>query len=190
MSFALPRISMSLYEYLYERCCSHHLPKNYLTYLLPTFIISMYCYLFRQTWLINQILFQACVVIYLFFILVSVLTILFGSIVVGGYIVYGHTINPNILMSLGDSWLSYAAIVLMAGHLILGFVIMVKPVSEQVESFFNTPHSKHYNKWLLLNRYNIIYYTALKLLTSCYYNIHRGPPNFNPFCLLWFYKNN
>lgn len=78
-----------------------------------------------------------------------VLTILFGSIVVGGYIVYGHTINPNILMSLGDSWLSYAAIVLMAGHLILGFVIMVKPVSEQVESFFNTPHTFGFQRFVV-----------------------------------------
>ncbi|KAL4135307.1 hypothetical protein QTP88_006923 [Uroleucon formosanum] len=78
-----------------------------------------------------------------------ILTILFGSIVVGGYIVYGHTINPNILMSLGDSWLSCAAIVLMAAHLILGFVIMVKPVSEQVESFVNTSHGFGFRRFLV-----------------------------------------
>ncbi|XP_025207479.1 amino acid transporter AVT3B-like [Melanaphis sacchari] len=78
-----------------------------------------------------------------------ILAILFGSIVVGGYIVYGHTINPNILMSLGDSWLSYAAIILMAAHLILGFVIIVKPVSEQVESFFNTPHSFGFPRFIV-----------------------------------------
>uniref|UniRef100_A0A2S2NQH5 Lysine histidine transporter 1 n=1 Tax=Schizaphis graminum TaxID=13262 RepID=A0A2S2NQH5_SCHGA len=78
-----------------------------------------------------------------------ILAILFGSIVVGGYVVYGHTINPNILMSLGDSWLSYAAIILMAGHLILGFVIIVKPVSEQVESFFNTPHSFGFSRFVV-----------------------------------------
>lgn len=78
-----------------------------------------------------------------------ILAILFGSIVVGGYIVYGHTIKPNILMSLGDSWLSYAAIILMAGHLILGFVIIVKPVSEQVESMFNTPQTFGFRRFVV-----------------------------------------
>ncbi|XP_050062639.1 LOW QUALITY PROTEIN: uncharacterized protein LOC114132696 [Aphis gossypii] len=78
-----------------------------------------------------------------------ILAILFGAIVVGGYVVYGHTINPNILMSLGNSWLSYAAIILMAGHLILGFVIIVKPVSEQVESFFNTSHTFGFQRFVV-----------------------------------------
>lgn len=86
-----------------------------------------------------------CVFGYLFFIfiLVPVLTILFGAVVVGGYMVYGHTINPNILMSLGDSWLSYSALILMAAHLVLGFVIMAKPVTEQAESFFTSTQGKH-----------------------------------------------
>ncbi|XP_008188121.1 amino acid transporter AVT1J isoform X1 [Acyrthosiphon pisum] len=66
------------------------------------------------------------------------LTILFSSVVVGGYIIYGHTINPNIIMSLSDSWVSYAAVILMAGHLVLGFVIMAKPVTEQAESFLSS----------------------------------------------------
>lgn len=123
--FPLPVYNLTISYSIICNCCRRKVWHTHL-YVLLLYVAKKY------NWLINIT------------ICVLVLAILFGAIVVGGYVVYGHTINPNILMSLGDSWLSYAAIVLMAGHLILGFVIIVKPVSEQVESFFNTSHSKHH----------------------------------------------
>jgi len=138
---------------------------------VPEKLFDIHTYLFigmyfydKHDWLIIYYSLHVCYTLYGYFIFIcysfsffSVLTILFGSIVVGGYIVYGHTINPNILMSLGDSWLSYAAIVLMAAHLILGFIIMVKPVTGQLESFFNTPLRSKYHYYLLFNIKTIKY---------------------------------
>jgi hypothetical protein len=70
---------------------------------------------------------------------------IFGTIVVISYVAYDVKIEPNLFMSLGDSWCSIAAIGLMIAHLILGFIIIANPLSQQLENLFNTPQECKYN---------------------------------------------
>uniref|UniRef100_A0A2S2PV93 Vacuolar amino acid transporter 1 n=1 Tax=Sipha flava TaxID=143950 RepID=A0A2S2PV93_9HEMI len=69
----------------------------------------------------------------------SMMAFIFGTIVVISYVAYDVKIEPNLFMSLGDSWCSIAAIGLMIAHLILGFIIIANPLSQQLENLFNTP---------------------------------------------------
>ncbi|XP_050430990.1 uncharacterized protein LOC126839630 isoform X2 [Adelges cooleyi] len=66
---------------------------------------------------------------------------LYVPIVLGGYLVYGDKINQNIALSLSPTWLTTIANTLMATHLILGFIIIINPVSQQLELFCNVPNN-------------------------------------------------
>ncbi|XP_050526975.1 uncharacterized protein LOC126897437 [Daktulosphaira vitifoliae] len=65
---------------------------------------------------------------------------LYFPIVTGGYFVYGDRINTNIMLSLNETWITSIANTLIACHLILGFIIIINPVSLQLELFFNVPN--------------------------------------------------
>lgn len=69
------------------------------------------------------------------FCIIIVLAVLFVSIVIGGYTIYGNDMYSNLLMSLGNSWMSYVAIMLVSAHLIVGFLIIVNPVSQFFEEY-------------------------------------------------------
>ncbi|CAB3361564.1 Hypothetical predicted protein [Cloeon dipterum] len=71
------------------------------------------------------------------FILIMVLYL---PVAIGGMLVYGETVSPNIALTLGDSWLVDAANLLMACHLILAFLIVTNPVSQELEHIMNVPH--------------------------------------------------
>lgn len=71
---------------------------------------------------------------------------IFGTIVVASYVAYDVKIEPNLFISLGDSWCSFGAISLMIAHLILGFLIIANPLSQQLENLFNTPEICKYSQ--------------------------------------------
>ncbi|XP_059488721.1 uncharacterized protein LOC132204302 [Neocloeon triangulifer] len=66
--------------------------------------------------------------------------ILYLPVAIGGMLIYGEAANPNIALTLGDSWLMDAANLLMACHLILAFLIVTNPVSQELEHIMNVPH--------------------------------------------------
>jgi len=71
-----------------------------------------------------------------------VILALYLPVALGGMLIYGETVAPNIALTLGDSWLVDTSNLLMACHLILAFLIVTNPVSQELEHIFNVPHGK------------------------------------------------
>lgn len=84
---------------------------------------------------------------------------LYLPIVIGGFIMYGNSVDPNILTSLSHKlpngseqngeWLVTAANVLMGIHLVLAFLIVVNPVCQEVEELLSVPHNFGWKRGLL-----------------------------------------
>jgi vesicular inhibitory amino acid transporter len=68
--------------------------------------------------------------------------LLYLPVSLGGAIVYGQKVTPNVALSLGDGWLVDAANLLMASHLLLAFLIVTNPVSQELEHIFSVPHGE------------------------------------------------
>jgi amino acid permease len=58
------------------------------------------------------------------------------------YVVYGETIEANILSSVASGPATTIVSVLMTAHLLFGIVIVINPVSQQLEHVLNIPESK------------------------------------------------
>jgi vesicular inhibitory amino acid transporter len=56
-----------------------------------------------------------------------------------GYFVYGNTINENILKTTTDSPITYVVQTLITLHLLFGFVIVINPFCQEIESKFGVP---------------------------------------------------
>lgn len=65
---------------------------------------------------------------------------LYLPVALGGMLIYGDAVAPNIALTLGESWLVDVANLFMACHLILAFLIVTNPVSQELEHIFNVPH--------------------------------------------------
>jgi solute carrier family 32 (vesicular inhibitory amino acid transporter) len=65
---------------------------------------------------------------------------LYLPVAVGGMLIYGESVAPNIALTLGESWLVDVANLFMACHLILAFLIVTNPVSQELEHILNLPH--------------------------------------------------
>lgn len=57
--------------------------------------------------------------------------------------VYGEALTPNVINSLAPSVLTQLAKVFMGFHLILAFIIIINPVSQDLEEMFNVPKSEY-----------------------------------------------
>lgn len=65
------------------------------------------------------------------------------SVSVGGFVVLGDGMEyDNILSNMDSGWILTTVIVLITSHLLMGFVIVVNPVSQDLEGFFNIEDSK------------------------------------------------
>lgn len=71
-----------------------------------------------------------------------VILALYLPVTVGGYLVYGEDVDPNLSLSLTKTWLVTIANILMAIHLVLAFLIVINPVCQELEEIFNVPHCK------------------------------------------------
>ena len=58
-----------------------------------------------------------------------------------GFIVYGTNVDGNILQSIPDGALRVTAEVLITCHVMFAFVIILNPLSQDMEELFNVPHS-------------------------------------------------
>lgn len=66
--------------------------------------------------------------------------VLYLPVALGGMLIYGEAVAPNIALTLGESWLVDVANLFMACHLILAFLIVTNPVSQELEHILNLPH--------------------------------------------------
>ena len=62
-------------------------------------------------------------------------------VAVSGFIVYGSDVDGNILQSIPDGALRVTAEVLITCHVMLAFVIILNPFSQDMEELLNVPHS-------------------------------------------------
>lgn len=69
----------------------------------------------------------------------AIICALYLPIAVAAYFVYGESVQPNVIMSLTPSPLTYFANLFMACHLILAFIIIINPVSQDIEEIFQVP---------------------------------------------------
>lgn len=68
---------------------------------------------------------------------------LYLPVAMAGFIVYGDTVDPNIVLSVNKTVLISIANVLMSIHLILAFLIVINPVSQELEQIFHVSRSKY-----------------------------------------------
>ena len=59
-----------------------------------------------------------------------------------GYFVYGEHVNPNILQNLPHGVVRYFVETLITVHLLLAFVIVMNPLSQEFEELLKIPHSE------------------------------------------------
>ena len=74
--------------------------------------------------------------------IISVCTILYLCIAVGGYFVYGSTVGEAIIPSLQIKWIQQTVNLMIAVHVITTIVIVMSPPIQQVEALLKVPHSK------------------------------------------------
>lgn len=55
------------------------------------------------------------------------------------YFIYGDTVKDNILLTTTDSPITYIVQTLITIHLLFGFVIVINPFCQEVESKFGVP---------------------------------------------------
>lgn len=79
-----------------------------------------------------------CLLILCFLVILT----LYLPVTVGGYLVYGEDVDPNLTFSLSKTWIVTVANISMAIHLILAFLIVINPVCQELEEIFNIPHCK------------------------------------------------
>ncbi|KAL0280259.1 UNVERIFIED_CONTAM: hypothetical protein PYX00_001604 [Menopon gallinae] len=70
----------------------------------------------------------------------STILILYLPVTIGGYFVYGEFVTTNLILSLGHTSLVNISNILMAVHLVFAFLIVINPVSQEIEEFFKVPH--------------------------------------------------
>ena len=69
--------------------------------------------------------------------------LIYFSVSFSGFIVLGDGMKyPNILENLARNWISYTVNILITSHLLLGFIIVINPVSQDLEGFFKVDDSK------------------------------------------------
>ena len=61
---------------------------------------------------------------------------------VAGYAVYGEEVKDNILQTLPVGVTTTIVSILMTSHLLFGIVIILNPVSQEIEHWFNIPERK------------------------------------------------
>lgn len=87
-----------------------------------------------------------------------VILLLYFPIALSAFFVYGDELKDkdNIIESLGGSTFTLLAKVSMAIHLILAFLIIINPVSQDLEEIFKVPNSKLSFNFSNLNEVEIL----------------------------------
>jgi vesicular inhibitory amino acid transporter len=68
---------------------------------------------------------------------------------IGCFVVFGGTIKDNIINNLNDTWLKTTVQVLITGHLLTAYNIILNPVFQGAEQAFNAPTKFGYQRVLI-----------------------------------------
>jgi vesicular inhibitory amino acid transporter len=60
---------------------------------------------------------------------------------IGCFIVFGNKVKDNIINNLENNWLKTTVLVLITGHLLTAYNIILNPVFQAAEQIFNAPAS-------------------------------------------------
>jgi vesicular inhibitory amino acid transporter len=69
-----------------------------------------------------------------------------------GFIVYGQFTKDNIIDNLDDDWLKVSALILITGHLLTAFTIILNPMFQGLEQIFKVPTSIDFFKFFFKGR--------------------------------------
>ncbi|XP_039263499.2 uncharacterized protein LOC120339438 [Styela clava] len=74
-------------------------------------------------------------------VVIGISTVLAVYLLVGltGFFVLGDDMEPNVLDALPPGWMSYTVNILVTSHLLMAFLIVSNPVSQEIEGFFKIP---------------------------------------------------
>lgn len=75
---------------------------------------------------------------------------LYLPVCIGAFVVYGHIIKDNITDNLNSNWIKTTILILITGHLLTAFNIILNPVYQGAENLFNAPTSIHITNKLFL----------------------------------------
>ncbi|CAH1798298.1 unnamed protein product [Owenia fusiformis] len=80
----------------------------------------------------------------------SIIMCMYLPISSSGYFVFGDNLRNNVLQNLTEQpVIRHIAEVLITLHLLLGFNIVINPISQEVEEFFKIPHSFNWKRCLI-----------------------------------------
>ena len=68
--------------------------------------------------------------------------IFYLPVAIGGFAVYGAHTHDNIIDDLNHTWLRTGVLVLITGHLLTAFNIILNPVFQGIEHAISAPNSK------------------------------------------------
>ena len=58
-----------------------------------------------------------------------------------GFVVYGYDTQSNIIDNLNDNWIKTTIYILITGHLLTAFTIILNPMFQGIEELFKAPAS-------------------------------------------------
>lgn len=80
----------------------------------------------------------------------SIIVCMYFPVSAAGYFVYGENNKDSILSVVSDSWLRTIALILITVHLVMGFIIVINPFSQEVEDLLQI--DKKFNWKRVINR--------------------------------------
>lgn len=83
--------------------------------------------------------------------------IMYFPVSVAGYMVFGKDTPNNIIAKLNDNWLKITATILITGHLLTAFNIILNPLFQGLEETFKAPKSKFKNNLQFLGKFKLIF---------------------------------
>lgn len=57
-----------------------------------------------------------------------------------GYVVYGNSVGESVILSIQTVWIQQSINVVIALHVFLSITIMINPLNQEVEEYFQIPH--------------------------------------------------
>ncbi len=74
---------------------------------------------------------------------VAAVTCIYLPVMFAGYLVYGSDLNGNILLSIPPGGIRTACEIIITLHCLCAFVILLNPLSLDMEEFFGIPNSMY-----------------------------------------------
>jgi vesicular inhibitory amino acid transporter len=69
--------------------------------------------------------------------------IFYLPVAIGGFIVFSTELPDNIIDKLDNNWIKTVVIVLITGHILSAFNIILNPVYQGIENALKAPESKY-----------------------------------------------